>query len=149
MPRKDPETGCIVMTEGEFWQHEADSEGRGRDAADLREDFYADISASMREDEDRIKNNPAEMLDAIKNYCKILVDDWNYDGCAGEKPPVPTKINSITLVNVNYNFKGSRTHVEGTAECDDGVVRNFKFTASYYDGSMHEPPDAEEWLEWG
>jgi hypothetical protein len=54
MPRKDPHTGCVVMTQAEFWASEANREGRGRSGCDLATEFWDEIEADSRACERRM-----------------------------------------------------------------------------------------------
>lgn len=74
MPRKDPVTGCMVMTMPEFLNAEAEREGKGRTGADILSDIYAEIDADSRREEDRMRD-PKEALGQIK---LALEDEMEY-----------------------------------------------------------------------
>jgi hypothetical protein len=145
MPRKDPITGCNVMTSAEFWRAEAEHEGLGREPAELMEDFYAEWAAADRASADKLKTDKAGLL---KKLQEVQGMEWD---CVDEEDHdklVPEIIEVIEVhgAEVHSNHGGSDTKVIADVRLVGGAVRRVKLVESESFGSFYEPPDGEAWL---
>jgi hypothetical protein len=144
MPRIDPITGCSVMTNQEFWEAEAQREGR--EAHELQQDFFDEMDKEITEQENVLRN-PAEAL----KFLDSLVKNWN-DGIDEVDrdifvPGGLVMVESIEEVKICQSFRSSSAHMVARVLFSDGIVRKVRATSSYYDGSFYEPPDYDLNLE--
>lgn len=154
MPRKDPITGCNVMSMGEFWLSEAERENKTVD--EIIGEFYSEIDKTNKEYESNIMNNP----DSVANIViRSAVSEWqaemeereyrNYDEDYNQVEVFyPLAIANIESANVEDNMSGSGLKISGEILCSDGITRKFNYWNHYCHGSFYEPPSGEEYLEW-
>ena len=169
MPRKDPETGCNVMTTMEFIKSEADREGIEPSAV------LDDIFSSLEEDSCRVeeyyKNNPDEFMreflpsardayeaafDDLKAYEETNPEDRFSQYGNGEKkawekpvlPPYPLAVVELLEVKFSQSFGSRKLQTKGTAICSDGVKRVFLYSHTEWSATRMEPGDCDFTLEW-
>lgn len=145
MPRKDPITGCQVMTFHEFISAEAASEGK--QPHELLEEMVQDIDNDIQNEEQRLKNNPDDSLKSFQEAAQFDIDEWESHK-EGPKPPYPAKVVAVIGAKVQYNFRDSKTAVVADVEADDGQVHRVHFFSWSSSGSFYEPPDHEAHLQW-
>ena len=144
MPKKDPVTGCTVMTMGEFFQSEADREGKGRSGAEVMSDMFDEIEQSYRDEEKRWRDNPADLLEHLQKE----VQDFNSADPDEPQLPVPTTIVEILEVKVDGSFRTSKFMARVCCTKPDVSTGILNFSSCQYSGSMAEPPDYECDLKW-
>lgn len=145
MPRKDPITGCEVMTFPEFISSEAAREGK--QPHELMEEMVQDITNDIQDEEQRLKDNPDESLKTFQDAAQFYIDEWESDK-QGAKPLYPTKVVAVIEARVHYSFRDSKTAVIADVEADDGKVHRIHYFEWSSSGSFYEPPDFESYLEW-
>jgi len=139
MPRKDPITGCQVMTLGEFWSDEAKREGQGRNGYELMAESMDDMQTSFAEQARSMRDDPAEILQTLRSYYVPEDDSWSWD--PGDEPEwVPESLVEVEEVECDGGFSESGWTAVVKALCSDGVTRRLKVTYARYNGSFYEPP---------
>ena len=82
MPRKDPVTGCMVMTMPEFLADEAKREGKGRSGGDILGDIMQEMAQADEEQAKRIESDPEGTWLEICELCNLssvdVVQSWEY-----------------------------------------------------------------------
>jgi hypothetical protein len=76
MPRKDPISGCMVMTMPEFLNAEAEREGQGRTGGDILQDIMTEMSEDDKRCSEGLKNDHSEIFSILLEDCKSAVDEW-------------------------------------------------------------------------
>jgi len=139
MPKIDPHTGCVVMTQGEFWAAEAASEGRGREAHELVEEFYADMDADLKAEEDRLRD-PTVALEQLRRVCQEVLD-------SDESIEMPLVVLEVLEAKVSCSFRSNSSYIRARAQHKngEGVIT---MTETSFSGSWSEPPDYEVNVEW-
>lgn len=145
MPKIDPVTGCTVQTQAEFWNSEAQKEGKGRSGADLLHDFYDEEARALQQDEDRYRE-PKFLLDFLQRQ----VRQWNKDACEEEeRVPPPWAVLEIEQVSLQQRFGGGslvlRVRVQVGRWPYQGVL---DFNEWHDHGTRLDPPDGETFLTW-
>jgi hypothetical protein len=144
MPRKDPHTGCTVMTMGEFFNAEAEREGKGRSGAEVMSDMFDEIDQSFRDEEKRWRDNPNDLLEHLQTAIK----EYNEADAEAEQYPLPTSIAEVLELKVDGSFRTSKFHVRARCTKEDGTVGILSFSSCQYSGSMSEPPDYDCEVKW-
>lgn len=139
MPRIDSSTGCEVMTMAEFWQHEAQTEGQGRAAADVADDFYADLRRE-EERETRRLLDPIEALSTLKAY-----DDQEEPKSRIGGGIAATR--RVLRASFHLSANSSKASLVAEVECVDGSVRFVRWIASSWGGGHLDPPESDEGME--
>lgn len=142
MPKIDKITGCSVMTESEFWQKEADVEGHGRSAGDLRDEFFDEMEKDRIKEEKRLRD-PKVALDYFKNA--RYFDEADLEN----SDPEIEEILKVHEGHYSFNFKESKISISAALLLKDKKVVNATYHCWYTSGSMIDPPDGEEFIEWG
>lgn len=144
MPRKDPITGCMVMTMPEFFEHEAESEGRGRSGGDLMADMFEEMANEEQALASEIASRPIEVLWAIREamYCPdCLRGAPCRDGCFDLYAIEPLGIHEVVEVDVGVSIGGpSRDKYEAIVVWSDGTKRRTRVVVERFSGSFYEPP---------
>jgi len=140
MPRKDPITGCMVMTRAEFWASEAEHEGKGRSGSDLRDEFYEDMERERLECEQRLRD-PAEARRLIES-CRLKPEDD-----PEEFDPEVLEVLEVVEAHFSQSLRESTESVVARVHTAEGE-RLVKAVSWASTGSFYEPPDAEAYLEW-
>ena len=145
MPKKDPVTGCTVMTPAEFWNAEAEAEGLGRTGGDLMHDFFDDLDKERAKTEDEFRKP-----DVAFDYIKDAVEEWN-DADSEGAVPAPIRIVEVLDVQIKCGSRESGEMIKARAvRLDNGVEVEDVITVSsctYYGGPM-DPPDWDGNVQW-
>jgi len=142
MPRKDPITGCQVMTLPEFFQEEAKREGK--ESGELMSNMFDEIEQSYRQEEERFRNNPDELLNTLREEVKF----YNEADPDAEQLPLPKVVQKILEVKVGGTFRTSTLEVKAECQKEDDSVGVLHFSSSSSAGSFYEPPDYESNVRW-
>lgn len=144
MPRKDPITGCMVMTMPEFFDREAEHEGRGRSGADLMGEMFEEIAAEEAEVSAQIASRPVEVLRGIREamYCPDCRRGKPcFDPCFDQYNIEPVGIHWVLSVDVGAALGGPSGEVyEAIVVWSDGTKRYTQVTVERFNGSFYEPP---------
>lgn len=139
MPRKDPITGVEVMTHMEFWQAEAEKEGR--QVSDVLRDFYDEWDEDIRKQEEMYKNT----LDQNNLYVMYLnyVSDigCDYFQCVQDINTFIVEIVELIDCNIHQSMRETTESFVIYAKCLDGEYRIITMTTYNWSGSFYEPPD--------
>jgi len=141
MTRKDPITGCTVLTQPEFWQAEALHEGKGRSGGELATEFAAELEADRQQCEDRYRD-PAVALETLRQAVEQQNDD------ADVRLPLPVEVREVLDAGVGQSFRESSTGLRARALREDGVEDIIEFHSWHSSGSFHEPPDGDAYVTW-
>jgi hypothetical protein len=131
MPKKDPVTGCDVVTTPEFWQNEA--KGSGRTAGDLFHEFQEGLRLSLEEEASRIKKN----LKETKSILAAHIKEWNESDPDMDQIPEIHELLEVTDVEVGCHEK----HLTARYRAADGTTFILRLDESTYPGSRIDPPD--------
>lgn len=140
MPRKDPITGCEVMTFFEFAAEEGKRDGK--DPGDIMDEIAqatADDNAQMEEH----YRNPKEALTVIKEWVEGD-EEWRED----PESHCPEEVLEVLKVTSRSGFSGSKLFILARARCEDGKERIVEYHYQYWAGSRMEPPDEDAELRW-
>lgn len=139
MPRKCPHTGVMVATQAEFWQSEAESEGKGRSGGELQAEFFDDMEKT-RQEEEKAYYNLSQALEEIQGAFR------NADAEDGIE--VPTSITKVIHVEWNFSFREKSLAIFAEAVKPNGEKGLILYTDWGTNGSFDEPPDGESNIEW-
>lgn len=155
MPRKDPITGVQVMTSAEFWEMEADREGKGRMPGEVMMDFYLEWENEIEKEKANFMADPNRYLlpglqqmideDIAYNIRDVLVDEDELEDTQKLYP-----VNRILLVgDLEYRqtFKETNLNYRAQVECKDGEIRWVRVHTWDYSGDFYNPPDSEVEIE--
>lgn len=145
MPKIDPVTGCPVMTMAEFWNSEAENEGKGRSGSELQEDFYTDLANEQHQEEDRLRK-PEIAQEHILRAWKETVEYLGEEETSQVSAPVA--VLEVLETRVGYNFRESTQMIRARCRCENGSERIFKLDAYHDAGTRLDPPDYGEELSW-
>lgn len=76
MPRKDPISGCMVMTMPEFLNAEAEREGKGRTGGDILEEILTDMGEDDKRCSEDLKDDHSEIFALFWEDCKYAMEEW-------------------------------------------------------------------------
>jgi len=147
MPRKDPETGCMVMTMPEFLNDQAEREGRGRTGGDILSDIFSDMDADSRRVEAELRK-PEVALERLKQAIKDAAEYWGDD--EGQEPlPVLVVVARVRDAKVTQSFHSSSEAL--SAEVIDDLTRVLfvEHTTSHWSGTRMEPPEDDSGFNFG
>jgi len=144
MPKIDPVTGCLVQTEAEFWQDQANEEGQGRSGGDLRADFYDDMERDRKEAEDRYRE-PKEALDALQRAVKRFNEGLDEDQ---SKLPIPVEVLEVLEVRLGQGMRESSLFLRARATYLDGQIDIIEHESWSDSGTRMDPPDHDENVFW-
>lgn len=144
MPRKDPITGCMVMTMPEFFDSEAQREGEGRSGADLMVEMFDEIAAEEAALSAEIASRPIAVLNSIREamFCPdcrrgALCSDPCFDLYYIE----PVGIHKVISVDMGASIGGPSGEIyEAIVVWSDGLKRYTKVAVERFNGSFYEPP---------
>jgi len=142
MPRKDPTTGVMVMTTGEFFEMEAKREGKGRSGIELMSDFIDQFEADRLEEERKLKD-PKTALVKIND----AINEYNlYD----EEIRLPVAEEVLEVVSAECCDTVRQTGFKITAKCkrSGGVVDTVTIETCYTYGTRMDPPEGETLVSW-
>lgn len=153
MPRKDPVTGVMVMTTGEFFAKEAEREGKGRSGGELMSEMFADMEKSRQETEAEYRNPEfalKTLIEAIKNENSYLTENHADDIANGTVQLIdePVRVTEVFDVEYKENFGGRSLLLSVVAERKDGTSGVLELREWYSRGSFYEPPDGETDVWW-
>lgn len=169
MPRKDPITGCNVMTLPEFIQGEAVREGKEPheimdeifnviedDNEKIRKDYRINALKYLQEEakellycwtEDSKSNGQVMEYNRFDFKTDQYVTDRRvYD--AGPRPPQPVKLVEVITADFSQNFRSSKSKIVAKCEADDGKLYQYTLCRGDSSGSFYEPPDSDIDLQW-
>lgn len=130
MPRKDPMTGCRVMTLDELAASE------GTTVGELLEPMYEEMHNEGLAREDEIRRDPLAFYESVLH------------ACPPDEDPPPFVIAEVLSVKASYGFRKSSEHA--TLRCIDARGGTWTVTAGVtrWDGGRWEPPDEETTVDW-
>jgi hypothetical protein len=141
MPKKDPITGCMVMTFGEFWA--AEDERAGAEPGTAFENFLAAEAEAERADSQRLFNPQVafEILNAA-------IEEWSW-GCEEEDHITPiTCVLRVYEAHATGSFRSSKTRLVAMVENVDGERGLIEMDSDHWFGTFYEPPDSDLNLRW-
>lgn len=146
MPKKDPITGCTVMTTGEFFQSEAEREGKGRSGGELMSEMFNEIADSYEEEEKRWKENLPDTLAFLQKE----IDEYNDFDPDPDFPPVakPISIEEVLDVQVGGSFRTTTLLIKARCKKEDGSEGTIVYNSWHSSGSYYEPPDGDISIKW-
>lgn len=134
------------MTQREFWDAEAKSEGQGRHGYELAAEMLDDIQNEYDREARNMKDDPTEILRVLRSYYVPEDDSWEWD--EGDEPAwVPESIIEVGSVEVGGGFKSGGWKAVVEARCSDGETRRLKIVYSQDNGSFYEPPSDDLQVE--
>jgi len=152
MPRKDPITGCMVMTHAEFLSTEAESKGTTPEA--IMSDLMAEMAEANAFDTQQLRLRALENIqDLAQKDRKAWSEDETYHQENGldfkePKPPFPLQLVEILEAHSHSGMTNSTTTLRVRVLCDDGVIREAHAWSASYSGGFYEPPSEDETLTW-
>ena len=142
MPRKDPITGCEVMTELEFWTLEAKNEGKGREPWELVQEMSDELDAECRREEEKFKD-PGVVLGLLAACIAEL------NGCEPEDPiPMPVAVVSVLEVHVTQSLREDAVKLRAVCHRTDGSEGVVNYSRWYWSGTRLEPPEGDCEVFW-
>ena len=135
MPRKDPITGCMVMTLPEF----AKAEGYNS-AGEMLEEVWDEMDADCKKWERHLMEHPEEVMEMFQKYYKDFNDDTY-------KKDIPKKHIQTLYVSSSQGFRKEGHTVVAAFKCRDGKIKIQMLQHSYWSGTRMEPPEEDEWVE--
>lgn len=141
MSKKDPRTGCPVMTTKEFFQMEAEKEGKGRTDYEVMLDVINDMEA----DEADMVNFMSVPENACKAICDAIDEQAPHIEDVVEKP---AKVLKVLYCRYSHSMHGYYTNMRVEAERPDGTIGHIVLDDSYDSGSYDEPPYSETNVYW-
>jgi len=157
VPRKDPISGCMVLTLPEFLAKEAEREGKGRNGADIMADIFAELDADSAKQAEEYRSKPALALAEILRQALEDFEAWvreqEYAACENRpftepRPPFPLACRAVLQAEVSQSMGGCSGKLVAECVCEDNLVRIATLTFARWGGSRIEPPDGESRLEW-
>ena len=154
MPRKDPITGCMVLTTPELFERIAETEGKGQTGGEVMMEVFDDLEKSRVEHENNLRKPDVALAE-----CRKIIEQWNkYENETAEQnpkyakqyppdiQPMPVKVLRVVSAEFGESFRHTKLIVEAVA--DNGKFGTLTVTDTYYGGSFYEPPDGETNIEW-
>ncbi len=141
MPRRDPITGCMVLTIWEVLDREAQAEGKGRTAGDLFSDMVEEMG---KEEEERARqlSDPTEAMRVINDGIK-----WCNEGMdPKEEGFIPYTVEEVLKVSdagASFGFRQSSESLYALTRCSDGQERTIHFGTWQDNGDRMTPPEGE------
>lgn len=130
MPKKDPMTGCQVMTLEEFAASEETT------VSELLTPMFEEFDRESKEREDAIRRDPiAFFLDALHAY---PVD---------EEPP-PFVSGEVISASVSYGYSKSSERATMRLLDARGAPWTVEVAFMRWDGGRWEPPDEDIQIDW-
>lgn len=143
MPRKDPVTGCMVMTTAEFWNKMGEMEGKP--AHQVMDEFYSDMEKERQEQENKYKIPEvalATLVEAVGQENK-----WRREN--RERPmAMPAKVLEVISVAYSFGIKNQSTKITVRAVTKGKRVGILEYSEWETAGSFYEPPDGETQISW-
>lgn len=174
MPRIDPITGVSVMTLPEFFNAEAEHEGKGRSGGDVMAEMFDEMDQEMAQQLKRLltpegaleelkravgwwlevelreQRRSIEAKDEARRKHKKFPQYLNYDweNFKEEFPPFPIKVVEVITAQYGFSLNSERSGVTAIAEVEGGGRILFETRYSHYSGSRMEPPEEQVFLQW-
>lgn len=174
MPRKDPITGCQVMTFPEFLTAEGEREGKS--GGEVLEDMYKQMAEDDEQSSQQLRD-PAVALPILQEAALRLAEAWDDDRVSVEDdpfaiitlkdeqsgewvsalkihadvdpiPPFPLDIVEVLEAKSHGGFSESKTMIKARCLCHDGQEHTLQFSSVSSYGSFYEPPDYDEELSY-
>lgn len=140
MPRKDPMTGCMVMTHGEFYAKEAERNGTSP-AEEFTNDFV-DMQLMFEDDANIEKTRLSDLSEALRQLNAGI--DWFNEGMdAEDQVKKPSAIVKVYDIEAGESYSSSSLKFKVLT--DDG--RNLSYSSQETRGTYWEPPDGEIIIE--
>ncbi len=133
MPYNHPVLGVPCITVNEFWNIEAQKEGRK--PCDLIDDFYSELAKDEELTRQNIIADKQGALDSLRKY-------YDPDYC-DDITFMPVEVINIIDANVSIGMRKSTVTFRAIVKCDDSKTRTLEYTEYEYAGSYMEPPDFE------
>lgn len=132
MPKKDPATGCMVQTLGEFWHAEAEREGQGRSGGEIALEFWEEIEADSCRCE-------RELLGDKEGFLRTL-QSWDKD-CDEEDRIRFTGVAEILDAVVEQGGRSSSTIVVARVHTEVNGEIFVHFCSWHESGGYYDPPE--------
>lgn len=141
MPKRDPITGCTVMTTAEFFNEEAEREGKGRCGGELFNDYLDDMEKDRKETEDRYRD-PA----FARNTLKTAIDQFNE--CAEPALPQVREVLEVLEASFTQGVRESGLWLRARCIRADGAEDILCYGESSFSGDRINPPDGDSEMYW-
>jgi hypothetical protein len=143
MPKIDPETGCTVMTQAEFWASEAEHEGKGRQGWELMNDMMNEIEDENERLSEEMRKDPEAALQLIKNYLDGDEEDVQQDsvdtyGFCGKHIK---KVVEFLDARYDGSMRGTDCCMCVKLKMTDGSTRTVEYCEWNDYGTRMDPPD--------
>ena len=148
MSRKDPISGCMVMTMPEFLTAEAEREGKGRCGGDILADIFSEIDDDTKRCEDELRK-PENALEAIKLALKEAEEYWEDEYGEGAKVPEIVEVIRVIEARVSQNMSSSGQVLKAEVKTADGKLCYFEHTYSHWSGTRMDPPEEDSTMYFG
>ncbi len=132
MPYIHPDLHVPCMTQAEFWNSVAVSEGKKTE--EVIENYYGEIA----DEEDRARK---ELMENRSEVMRMLLE--YYDPKYGDLDWVPTNLVEVVDATVRFSAKKSMTTVKAIINCSDARTRLVEYSECNWSGSYLDPPDFE------
>jgi len=142
MPKKDPVTGCMVMTMGECLQDMADKEGKGRDGWEIYGEIVDEMADDDRKQEEYMRS-PEGALERVEMYLKDAREYWEDMYGEGTKPPTIVEVVKVIEAQSSHSFKTSGEKFVAEVKDDAGRLLYVYGVHSYWSGTRLEPPEED------
>jgi hypothetical protein len=139
----DPVTGCMVLTTSEFFEQEAEREGRGRCGAELMCEMFDEMEEENERMTQEMRNDPEAALQLIKNYldgdskeCQRDAEDtYGFSGKHIKKV--------IEFLDARYDgsLRGTDCCMVVKLKMTDGSTRTVEYSEWNDYGTRLDPPD--------
>lgn len=138
MPTKDPITGCMVLTQAEFWQGEAEREGKGREPWELQAEMYEEMDADNERCSEEMRNDSEGALKVIKEYL-----DADAETCEDDFGFTSANITGIEIEDAKYSggFGGCSREIRAKLALVDGSTRTVEWGEDVSHATRLEPGD--------
>ena len=148
MSRKDPISGCMVMTMPEFLTAEAEREGKGRCGGDILADIFSEIDDDTKRCEDELRK-PENALEAIKLALKEAEEYWEDEYGEGTEVPRVVEVIKILAARVSQTFSASAQRLLAEVRTNDGKLCYVEHSYSHWSGTRMDPPEEDSTLYFG
>ena len=148
MPKKDPITGCMVMTMPEFLNAEAEREGKGRCGGEILADIFTELDNDSKRIEDELRK-PENALEAIKQALKEAEEYWEDEYGEGAKVPEIVEVVHVIEVQVGQSMRSSGQVLKAEVKTADGRLCYVSHHYSHWSGTMMDPPEEDSTLYFG
>jgi|SRR5215813_13301336 len=141
MPRKDPITGCMIMTTFEFF--EAEGAREGRTGAEEMERFFTEMAEIEAQEEARLRE-PARALEIIRDCIKMLNEDVEPEDAIEQVISVEEVLEAVS----RDSFRTSKVSIKARVTGERGTVGVVEAWREDFSGSFYEPPGGDLDVQW-